>query len=265
MSEIKTQLVGVDKYKKPVKSILISQPKPEGKKSPYFDLADKYGIQIDFRPFIQVDDVPSKEFRKSKISIPEYSAIIFTSRNAIDHFFRICEEMRIKMSQDTKYYCVSEAIALYLQKYILYRKRKVSFGKGRIAGLMDILMKGKDKERFLFPCSDIRKNDLPDFLDKNKFEWDEAVIYRTVASDLSDLEKIFYDMIVFFSPSGIHSLFHNFPDFKQKNTRIAAFGKTTKKAVDEASLRLDVEAPVMPHSPSMTMAIERYLKEVGTK
>jgi uroporphyrinogen-III synthase len=245
---------------KPVESILISQPKPETK-SPYQVLADRHGIQVDFRPFIHIEAVDSKSFRKARINISDYSAIIFTSRNAIDHFFALCDELRVKMSGETRYYCVSEAIALYLQKYILYRKRKVFYGKGRAKGLMDVLMKHKD-EKYLFPCSNIRKPDIPDFLTENGFEWDEAVIYNTVSSDLSDLENIFYDMIVFFSPQGVKSLFENFPDFKQNNTRIAAFGSSTKKAIDEAGLRLDVEAPVLPEIKSMTMAIERYLKEI---
>lgn len=247
---------------RPVESILISQPKPEGR-SPYLDLGEKYDIDVDFRPFIHVEPVEGKDFRKSKINIAEHSAVIFTSRNAIDHFFRVCEELRIKMSGETKYFCSSETIALYLQKYIQYRKRKVFFGKGRAKGLMDVLTKHKANERFLFPCSDIRKQLFPDFLNDNKFEWSEAVIYKTVASDLSDLENIFYDMIVFFSPSGVKSLFINFPDFEQKETRIAAFGPTTKKAIEEAKLRLDIEAPKLPEIKSMTMAIEHYIKSAN--
>jgi uroporphyrinogen-III synthase len=245
-----------------VKSILISQPKPESDKSPYYDLAKKYNIKIDFRPFIQVEGVDSKEFRKQRITPTDFTAVIFTSRNAIDHFFRVCEDLRVRMSQETKYFCVSEAIALYLQKYTQYRKRKVFFGNGTLKELMDLLKKHRDNERILLPCSDIRKGDLPDFLKKNKFEFSEGIFYRTVASDLSDLENIFYDMIVFFSPSGVKSLYHNFPDFKQNSTRIAAFGPATSKAVLDAGLRLDVRAPI-PQAPSMTMAIEKYLKEVN--
>jgi uroporphyrinogen-III synthase len=243
---------------KPVKSILISQPKPEGK-SPYLDLAEKHGIKVDFRPFIQVDSIDAKEFRKQKISIPEYTAVIFNSRTAIDHFFHLCEEMRVTMSPDTKYYCISEAVALYLQKYIQYRKRKVFFGKGRTAGLMDVLLKHKDRETYLFPCSEPRKPEIPEFLETNKFRFAEAMIYRTVSADLSDLEDIFYDMIVFFSPSGIKSLFDNFPDFQQNETRLAGFGPATKASILEAGLRLDIEAP-LPDVPSMTMAIARYIK-----
>lgn len=245
-----------------VKSILISQPKPENGKSPYYDLAEKYNLKVDFRQFIQVDGVSGKEFRKQRIAIPDFTAIIFTSRSAIDHFFRVAEELRVKMSQETKYICVSEAIALYLQKYTQYRKRKVFYGDGSMKGLMDVLKKHKKDEQILLPCSDVRKPDLPNFLKKNKFNFSEGVFYRTVPSDLSDLEHIYYDMIVFFSPSGVQSLFQNFPDFKQNDTRIAAFGPTTAKAIEEAGLRLDVKAPI-PQAPSMTMAIERYLKVVN--
>lgn len=245
-----------------VKSILISQPKPENGKSPYFDLAEKYNIKIDFRQFIQVDGVPGKEFRKQRITINDFTGVIFTSRSSIDHFFRVCEDLRVKMSQETKYFCVSEAIALYLQKYTQYRKRKVFYGDGSMKSMMDVLKKHKTNEKILLPCSDVRKPDLPDFLKKNKFDFQEGIFYRTVASDLSDLENIFYDMIVFFSPSGVQSLFQNFPDFKQNNTRIAAFGPATSKAIIDAGLRLDVKAPI-PQAPSMTAAIERYLKEVN--
>ncbi|MFT7589185.1 MAG: uroporphyrinogen-III synthase [Limisphaerales bacterium] len=244
---------------RPVKSILISQPQPESR-SPYLDLGEKFDIRVDFRPFIHVEPVAGNDFRKSKISIPDFSAIILTSRNAIDHFFRVCEELRIKMSAETKYFCSSETIALYLQKYIQYRKRKVFFSKARGKGLMELLIKHKANEKFLFPCSDIRKQLYPDFLDQNKFDWAEAVIYKTVASDLSDLEEIFYDMIVFFSPTGVKSLFINFPEFQQNETRIAAFGPTTKLAIEEAELRLDIEAPKLPEIKSMTFAIEQYIK-----
>ncbi|MCH8331740.1 MAG: uroporphyrinogen-III synthase [Bacteroidetes bacterium] len=243
-----------------VRSILISQPKPEGDKSPYFNLAKKYRVKIDFRPFIFVEGIPSKEFRKSRVNIQEHTAVILTSRNAIDHFFRTCDELRIKMSQETKFLCISEAVALYLQKYTMYRKRKVFFGDGTSKGLTDILMKYKNGEKLLFPCSDIHKKDIPDFLVENGFDFSEAVIYKTVLSDLSDLKEINYDMIVFFSPSGVKSLFHNFPKFKQSTTRIAAFGPTTSQAVLDANLRLDVRAPI-PQALSMTMALERYLKK----
>ncbi len=245
-----------------VSSILISQPKPDSK-SPYFEIAKKYKVKIDFRPFIHIEDIPAREFRKSRIKLYDYSTIIFTSRNAIDHFFRICNELRVNMSQETRYVCISEAVALYLQKYILYRKRKVSFGNGTSVSVMELIEKQKKTGQILFPCSNIHKKDIPDFLTKNNFDFDEAVIYKTVASDLSDLKEIKYDMIIFFSPSGVRSLFQNFPDFNQDNTRIAAFGPTTSKSVIKAGLRLEVQAP-MPQAPSMTMALERYLKKMNS-
>ncbi|MBL4654943.1 MAG: uroporphyrinogen-III synthase [Bacteroidia bacterium] len=246
---------------KQVKKILVSQPKPETEKSPYFDLAKKYGLQIDFRPFIHVEGIEAKKFRKSRINILDHTAIIFTSRNAIDHFFRVCTDLRIEILATMKYFCISEAVALYLQKYIQYRKRKVFFGKQTTSELLEVINKHPE-EKYLFPCSDIHKKDIPDFLKDNNFTFSIAVIYRTVASDLSDLEKVDYDMIAFFSPSGVKSLFKNFPDFKQNDTRIAAFGPTSHKAVLDAGLILDVQAP-MPNAPSMTMAIEQYIKRVN--
>ena len=251
-------------FRNKVSSILISQPKPKSDKSPYYTLAQKYDIKVDFRPFIEVEGITSKEFRKHRISPLDYSAIIFTSRNAINHFFKLCEATRVKMPQETKYFCASEATALYLQKFILYRKRKVFYPKtGRQMALKDILKKHRSKEKFLLPCAENRKADLPNFLKDNSFNYSEVPIYRTVASDLSDLENIFYDMIVFFSPLGFKSLYENFPDFKQNKTRIAVFGPTTARvAAEDYSLRLDVKAPA-PGITSMTMAIEKYLKEVG--
>ena len=242
-----------------IKSILVSQPKPTSAKSPYFLIEKECGVKIDFRPFIQVEGVSGKDFRKSKLILTNYSAIILTSRNAIDHFFRIAEELGIRMPETTKYFCVTESIALYLQKYILYRKRKVSFGIGSVQSLTSLLNKHKEKERFLFPCADIHKNDVPEYLEKNGFNYSKAVIYNTISSDLSDLDKLSYDMIVFFSPSGVKSLYKNFPKFKQKNTKIATFGDTTAKAVTDAKLTVVFQAP-MPKAPSMTMAIEYYLK-----
>lgn len=244
-----------------VKSILITQPKPETDKNPYFDLAKKYNLKIDFRPFIHVEGIQAKDFRKDKVAIAEYTAVIFTSRNAIDHYFRIAEELRFEVPIEMKYFCVSESTALYLQKYIQYRKRKIFFGKQTSADLMDVLKKHKE-EKYLFPCSDVHKEDIPAFLEKNGFSYAEAVIYRTVCSDLSDLRDVNYDVIAFFSPSGIKSLYLNFPGFKQNNTRIAAFGPTTHKAVIEAGLELNIQAP-MPKSPSMTMALEDYIKVVN--
>ncbi len=244
-----------------VKSILVSQPKPSDENSPYFKLAEKYGLKIDFRPFIQVDPVSIKEFRKQKIDILNHTAIIFTSRNAVDHFFNICQELKIEMPADMKYFCISEQTSNYLQKYIVIRKRKIFTGHRTAEDLIEILKKHKN-EKYLFPCSDIRKEDIPEFLANNDFKFTEAIIYRTVASDLSDLENVYYDILAFFSPSGINSLFVNFPDFKQNFTRIAAFGPTTAKAVRDAGLELDIEAP-LPNAPSMTGAIELYIKKAN--
>ncbi|HKL39033.1 MAG TPA: uroporphyrinogen-III synthase [Cryomorphaceae bacterium] len=242
-----------------VKSILISQPKPASEKSPYFELADKYKIQIDFRPFIHVEGVPSKEFRQQRVSILEHSAIILTSRNAVDHFFRMCEETRVNVPESLKYFCLSESTAYYLQKYVVYRKRKIFHGKQKFEDLMEVIKKHKN-EKFLLPCSDIHKRNITDLLDKFNIKYTKSVFYRTVCSDLSDLADVNYDMLVFFSPSGIESLLKNFPDFKQKATRIAAFGTTTAEAVKDAGLTLNVHAPA-PGFPSMSMAIEHYIKK----
>lgn len=244
-----------------VKSILVSQPKPETEKSPYFDLAKKCNVKIDFRPFIHVEGVPAADFRKDRINIAEHTAIILTSRNAVDHFFRICTEMRVAVPETMKYFCISESTAYYLQKYVVYRKRKIFHGKQTFADLIDIIKKHKD-EKFLLPCSDIHKEEVPDILDEHDIQYTKAVIYRTVCSDLSDLANVNYDVLVFFSPSGIKSLFQNFPDFKQNKTRIAAFGPTTAKAVEEAGLKLDIQAP-LPNAPSMTMALEQYITKVN--
>lgn len=246
---------------RPVKSILVSQPKPNDENSPYFKLAEKYKLKVDFRPFIQVDPVSIKEFRQQKVDILDHTAIIFTSRNAVDHFFSICEEMKIEMPADMKYFCISEQTANYLQKYIVIRKRKIFTGHRTATDLLEIIKKHKN-EKYLFPCSDIRKKDIPDFLSENDFSFSEAIIYRTVASDLSDLEDVYYDILAFFSPSGINSLLVNFPDFKQDKTRIAAFGPTTARAVKDANMILDIEAP-LPNAPSMTGAIELYIKKAN--
>ena len=244
-----------------VKSILVTQPKPETEKSPYFDLAKKHSLKIDFRPFIQVEPISAKDFRKDKVNIPEHTAVILTSRNAADHFFRICNELRITVPETMKYFCVSESTAYYLQKFVVYRKRKIFFGKQTINDLMDVLKKHK-KEKFLVPCTDIHKQEIFETLDTHGIDYTKAVIYKTVASDLSDLEKVNYDVLVFFSPSGITSLLKNFPKFKQNTTRIAAFGPATAQAVLDAGLRLDIQAPV-PAAPSMTMALEQYIKKAN--
>lgn len=242
-----------------VKSILVSQPEPSTAKSPYFELAEKNGLKIDFRPFIQVEGVPAKEFRQTRIQILDHTAVIFTSRTAIDHFFRIAQELRLTVPDSLKYFCISEATAFYLQKYIVYRKRKIFYGNGRFADLITVMKKHKD-EKFLVPLSDIHKQEIPNLLEKEGYSYTKAILYRTVSADLSDLADIKYDVLVFFSPSGIKSLYQNFPDFEQNSTRIACFGPSTAKAVRDAGLRLDIEAPTA-QAPSMTMALDQYIKK----
>ncbi len=242
-----------------VKTILITQAKPESEKSPYTELAKKYNLKIDFRAFIHIEGIPAGMFRKDRVNIAEHNAVILTSRHAADHFFRICNEMRITNIEELKYFCISESTAFYLQKYITYRKRKIFYGKQNINDLMDVMKKHK-KEKFLLPCSDIAKQEIADALTAHHYNFTKATIYKTVASDLSDLADVKYDMLVFFSPAGITSLFKNFPDFKQNNTLIAAFGHTTSQAVLDAGLRLDIQAPI-PEAPSMTMSIENYVKK----
>lgn len=246
-----------------VKTILVSQPAPKSDTSPYCDLARKQKVNIDFRPFIHVEKVEAAEVRQQKISLADYSAVILTSRNAVDHYFRICEEMRFDVPISMKYFCMSEAIAFYLQKYITYRKRKIYFGKQRFVELMDVIKKHKD-ENFLLPSSDLLKPIIPKLLQDNEILYKRAVLFKTVCSDLSDLEDVFYDILVFFSPSGIKSLFQNFPDFKQNHTRIAAYGQTTVKAVIESGLKVDIEAPSIK-APSMSMALEHYIKKLNKK
>jgi uroporphyrinogen-III synthase len=253
-------VTATDRMRK-VKSILVTQEAPADVNSPYIKLAEKYSLKIDFRPFIQVEPVPVKEFRKQKIDILQHTAIIFTSRNAVDHFFTICSELKIEMPADMKYFCVSEQTSNYLQKYIVIRKRKIFTGLKTAMDLMEILKKHKN-EKYLFPCSDIRKNDIPDFLKNNGYTYTEAIIYNTVAANLSDLKEVFYDILAFFSPSGITSLLQNFPEFRQNNTRIAAFGPTTAQAARDAGFILDIEAP-LPNAPSMTGALELYIKKAN--
>lgn len=242
-----------------IKTILVSQPEPEGPKSPYFDLAEKYKLKIDFRAFIHVEGIGALEFRTQRVNIPEHTAVILTSKNAVDHFFRIAEEIRFTVPDAMKYFCISEAVALYLQKYVTYRKRKIFFGKQTIEELVDTMKKHKS-EKFLLPCTDILRDKIPETLEQSKINFTKAMLYRTVASDLSDLEDVSYDMLVFFSPGGIESLLKNFPDFKQKKTLIAAFGPTTANAIQKNNLRIDIHAP-QSNMPSMTAAIEHHVKE----
>lgn len=240
-----------------LKTILISQPKPTAEKSPYFDLMDRQKLTIDFRPFIHVEGVDAQEFRQQRISFTDHSAVIFTSRNAADHFFRLAEEMRYEVPDNLKYFCISESTAFYLQKYVVYRKRKIFYGKQSFQDLMEIIKKHKS-EKFLLPCSDLLKPSIPKLLEDASINFSRATMYRTVCSDLSDLSDVKYDLLVFYSPSGIESLCKNFPDFIQGETRIATFGPTTAKAALEAQFRIDVQAPT-PKAPSMTMAIEHYI------
>ena len=220
-------------------------------------------MTIDFRPFIHVEGVSAKEVRQQKIDFNNFDNVILTSRNAVDNYFRLCKEMRYIVPDSTKYFCLSEAVAYYLQKYVVYRKRKVYVGEGSIKDLENVFKKFEN-DRFMFPTSNLLKSIVPDFLDELNLNWQRAILYKTVLSDLSDLRNVYYDVLAFFSPSGIESLFKNFPDFKQNNTRIAAFGKTTYKAVTDAGLRVDIEAPTAK-APSMTMAIEQYIKKVNKK
>jgi uroporphyrinogen-III synthase len=248
-----------------VKTILVSQPKPENDKSPYVELARRWNVKIDFRHFIKVEGMSTKEFRQQRINLTEHNGVILTSRNAIDHFFRICAEMRYNVPETTKYFCLNEATAYYLQKYIQYRKRKIFYGNGSIADLAESLRKNKE-EHFLLPVADVhREEKIIDILDLLKLNYKKAIIYRTVSADLSDFNgRLDYDVVVFFTPAGIRSLFKNFPGFKQGELRIAAFGAATAKAVREHSLRLDIAAP-NPETPSMTMALEKYFREVNKR
>lgn len=255
-----TESLVLDRMRK-VKSILVTQEPPTDPASPYFKIAEKYSVKVDFRPFIQVEPVSVKEFRKQKVEILNYTAVIFTSRNAVDHFFALCRELKIDMPPDMKYFCISEQTSNYLQKYIVIRKRKIFTGLKDTQDLLEIIKKHKN-EKFLFPCSDIRKNDIPAFLRESNFQFCEAITHHTVAANLSDLKDVYYDILAFFSPSGIHSLYTNFKDFKQNSTRIAAFGPATAKAVRDAGLVLDIEAP-QPNAPSMTGALELYIRRAN--
>ncbi len=242
---------------------MVSQPQPKTDKSPFFDLAKDNNVQIDFRSFIEVKGVDAQDFRKQKISLANFQSVIFNSRTAIDHYFRIAEQMRYTVPATTKYFCTSESVALYLQKYTQYRKRKIFHGQRSIEDLLSSFKKHK-ADNFLLPLSDIHKEDIPNFLDKNKLKYKKAILYRTVSSDLSDLRDLKYDILVFYSPSGITSLLENFPDFEQNSTRIASFGTATAEAVKKAGLRLDIQAP-QPKAPSMTMALEQYIQRENEK
>jgi uroporphyrinogen-III synthase len=247
-----------------IKKILVSQPQPTTEKSPYFDISDKYNVKIEFRPFIKVDPIPAKEFRTQRINILDHTAIIFNARHGIDHFFRLCEEMRITIPETMKYFCVSESVALYLQRYIHYRKRKVFYGAtGKMVDLITIMNKHTD-EKYLFITSDVQNEETMSMIEKSKITFNKAIMYRTVSNDFGPNEEFNYDMLIFFSPQGISSLLKNFPNFEQGDIQIGCFGAATAQAVRDAGLRLDIEAPV-PGITSMTMALENYLKESNKK
>lgn len=250
-----------------IKKILVSQPAPATGKSPYFDIAEKYGAQAIFRPFIKVEGLTAKEFRQQKINIADYTGVIFTSRGAVDHYFRLCEETRFNVPDTMRYFCTMESIAHYLQKYIVYRKRKISFGTtGKLddPAMLQALLKNK-KEKFLFPISDVHQGETEPVLDNAKLNYTQAVMYRTVSNDFTEEEPFDYDMLLFFSPVGIASLMKNFPDFAEKYSecKIGVFGPSVVQAAKEAGLRVDIDAP-RPGVPSMTAALEEYLKENQT-
>lgn len=244
-----------------VKTILVSQPEPKVENSPYFEIQQKLKVKVDFRPFIHVEGVSAKEVRAQKIDLNNFTAIILTSKNSVDHFFRVAEEMRYKVPETLKYFCENEAVAFYLQKYVVYRKRKIYVGQKDFADLSPLIKKYKD-EKFLLPSSDQLNEDVPKVLDGLKVDWTVGTFYKTVMSDLSDLKDVYYDVLAFFSPTGIKSLFKNFPDFQQNNTRIAVFGSTTQKEALDRGLRVDIMAPA-PGTPSMTMALEKYIIEAN--
>jgi len=243
-----------------IKKVLVSQPKPSSEKSPYYDIAEKYGVKIDFRPFIKVESLSAREFRQQKVSILDHTAVVFTSRHAIDHFFTLCTELRVSIPETMKYFCTSEQVALYIQKYVQYRKRKVFFGAtGKFADLLPAIVK-HGSEKYFVPMSDVHTSEIKDALEAKKIQHSLAVMYRTVSNDFTPDEKFDYDMLLFFSPAGIDSLMKNFPDFEQKDMVIGCFGPATAKAVKDAGLRLDLEAPTV-EAPSMTAALDKFIAE----
>lgn len=247
-----------------IKKILVSQPQPSSEKSPYYDISEKYGVKIDFRPFIKVEPILAKEFRTQRISILDHTAIIFNARHGIDHFFRLCEELRVTVPETMKYFCVSESVAVYLQHYIHYRKRKVFYGaNGKMSELVTIMNKHAD-EKYLLITSDVQNEDTMSILENSKITFQKAVMYKTVSNDFGPDEEFNYDMIIFFSPVGVASLLKNFPNLEQGEMNIGAFGATTCQAVRDAGLRLDLAAP-LPGVPSMTMALDNFMKENAKK
>ena len=247
-----------------IKKILVSQPKPSSEKSPYFDIAERYGVEMVFHPFIKVEGLSAREFRQQKISLSEHTAVVFTSRHAIDHFFQLAKELRFAIPDDMKYFCITEQVALYIQKYVQYRKRKIFFGStGKIADLLPQMVKHKN-ERYFIPQSDVHTDEIKNLMESKKLRHTEGVMYRTVPNDLESDQPLDFDMVVFFSPSGVQSLLKNFPNFQQGKIAIATFGPTTAKAVKDAGLRLDLEAPT-PQYPSITSALNAYIAEAKKK
>jgi uroporphyrinogen-III synthase len=247
-----------------VKTILISQPKPENDKNPYYDLSKKYNLIETFRQFIKIEGIPVKDFRSQRIDILEHKAVILTSRMAVDHYFRMCNEMRVTVPESMKYFCINEATAYYLQKYIQYRKRKIFFGHQTIQDLVDVIRKNRE-EKFLLPASDVHKEQICDFLDAINIKYTKAIMYRTVSADLSDIKNLNeFDVLAFFTPAGINSLKQNFPNFKQGNTRIACFGAATANTLLKNGYRLDIYAP-NPKNPSMSGALDQYIKEANKR
>ncbi|MGD0711041.1 MAG: uroporphyrinogen-III synthase [Bacteroidales bacterium] len=244
-----------------IKNILVSQPPPDRENDPYLELAKKYNLKIIFRKLFKIEGVPSRNFREDRINLPDYSAIIFTSKNAIDHYFRICCEMRYTVPDSMKYFCISESVAFYLQKYVLYRKRKIFHGKQHFSEVIELMKKHKT-EKFLLPTSDILKPEIPKLLNENKFNYKRIVFYNTIPQDLSDIDIKQFDMLIFFSPAGVKSLLHNFPDFKQNKTVVATFGSTTTNAAKEAGFTIHIQAPT-PKVPSMAMALEQYIEKAS--
>lgn len=240
-----------------LKSILVAQPKPETEKSPYLDLAKKHNLKIDFVPFFHIEGVSAKEFRQARINLSSFTAVIFTSRHSIDHYFRLCQEMRFEVPETMKYFCTSEAVAFYIQKHTQFRKRKVFYGQHNIHDLAPILRKQRN-EKFLLPHSNTHNKEIDEVLDREKINYVKALFYRAVPSDLSMIKKLEYDALVFFSPADVKSLRKNFPKFRQRDIKIAAFGSATAKAVKGAGLHLDIHAP-SPEAPSMTIALENYI------
>lgn len=246
-----------------VKRILITQPKPESDKSPYFELARKFNVEMSFFPFIRLEGIPAKDFRRQKVEINTYTAVVFTSRHAIDHFFRTAEEMKITISQDTKYFCITEAVALYLQKFILYRKRKVFYGAdGTNKSMLDVINKHKENEKFIYPTSENQQdNEIVNWLKANRCDFATPYMYRSISNDVKQVLASEFDIICFFTPSGVRSLFDNFPQFKQNGTLIGAFGNNTFRAAEDAGLVLEIKAP-QPQAPSMVSALEKYLQVI---